>query len=90
MSRLLNLVITASQLSWTTPLTGLRPRAFRALVSQLRCEGADAPMPGRRWSLPLEERVLLAATYWRTNPPVVTAMKYIAAAHPERRSALPR
>jgi len=60
-------VITASQSSWIAPFTGVSPRAFRTLVSQLRREGADAPQPGRPWSLPLEDRVLLVATYWRTN-----------------------
>jgi hypothetical protein len=37
------------------------------LVSQLRREGANTPRPGRPWSLSLEDRVLLVATYWRTN-----------------------
>lgn len=37
------------------------------LVGQLRREGADTPRPGRPWSLSLEDRVLLVATYWRTN-----------------------
>jgi len=60
-------VITASQSSWIAPFTGLSPRAFRTLVSQLRREGADTPRPGRPWSLSLEDRVLLVATYWRTN-----------------------
>ena len=60
-------VITSSQPSWIAPFTGLSPRAFRALVSQLRREGADTPRPGRPWSLSLEDRVLLVATYWRTN-----------------------
>ncbi len=36
-------------------------------MGQLRREGADAARPGRPWSLPLEDRVLLVATYWRTN-----------------------
>lgn len=60
-------VITASQPSWIAPFTGLSPRAFRTLISQLRREGADTPRPGRPWSLLLEDRVLLVATYWRTN-----------------------
>jgi hypothetical protein len=37
------------------------------LARRLRREGADVPRPGRPWSLPLEDRVLLVATYWRTN-----------------------
>jgi hypothetical protein len=33
----------------------------------LRREGADRTRRGRPWSLPLEDRVLLVAAYWRTN-----------------------
>jgi hypothetical protein len=33
----------------------------------LRREGADPVRKGRPWSLPLEDRVLLVAAYWRTN-----------------------
>ncbi|GAA2694529.1 IS5/IS1182 family transposase [Streptomyces lunalinharesii] len=33
----------------------------------VRREDADAVRRGRPWSLPLEDRVLLVATYWRTN-----------------------
>jgi hypothetical protein len=60
-------VITASESSWIAPFTGLSPRAFRTLLTQLRREGADSVRPGRPWSLPLEDRVLLVAAYWRTN-----------------------
>ncbi|MFF5714835.1 transposase [Streptomyces sp. NPDC012756] len=60
-------VITASQPSWITPFTGLSPRCFGTLVTQLRHEGADAVRRGRPWSLPLEDRVLLVTAYWRTN-----------------------
>lgn len=60
-------VITASQPTWITPFTGLSPSVFRRLVGQLRRQGADTPRPGRPWSLTLEDRVLLVATYWRTN-----------------------
>ncbi|GAA3661204.1 transposase [Streptomyces fenghuangensis] len=60
-------VITASESSWIGPFTGLSPRLFRKLVTMLRREGADARRRGRPWSLPLEDRVLLVATYWRTN-----------------------
>ncbi|MEV7082285.1 transposase family protein [Streptomyces sp. NPDC093516] len=60
-------VITASDSSWIAPFTGLSPRAFRTLLTQLRREGADSVRPGRPWSLPLEDRVLLVAAYWRTN-----------------------
>ncbi|GGK74770.1 transposase [Streptomyces flaveus] len=60
-------VITASEPSWIAPFTGLSPRLFGKLVTSLRREGADAVRRGRPWSLPLEDRALLAAAYWRTN-----------------------
>ncbi|WP_406467794.1 transposase [Streptomyces sp. NBC_01594] len=60
-------VITASEPSWIAPFAGLTPRNFGKLVTVLRREGADAVRKGRPWSLPLEDRVLLVAAYWRTN-----------------------
>ncbi|WP_326570012.1 transposase [Actinacidiphila glaucinigra] len=63
----MTVVITASKLSWIAPFTGLSPRCFKKLVTMLRREGADAVRKGRPWSLPLEDRALLVAAYWRTN-----------------------
>lgn len=60
-------MITASKPSWITPFTGLSPRQFGKLVTVLRREGADAVRKGRPWSLPLEDRALLVAAYWRAN-----------------------
>ena len=60
-------VITASEPSWIAPFTGLSPCSFGKLLTSLRREGADATRPGRPWPLPLEDRVLLVAAYWRTN-----------------------
>ncbi|WP_280871723.1 transposase [Streptomyces sp. MJP52] len=60
-------VITASESAWITPFTGLSPRQFGKLVTVLRREGAGAVRRGRPWSLPLEDRALLVAAYWRTN-----------------------
>jgi hypothetical protein len=60
-------VITASEPSWRVPFTGLSPRLLGKLVTVLRPEGADAVRRGRPWSLPLEDRALLVAAYWRTN-----------------------
>ncbi|MFI8007436.1 transposase [Streptomyces sp. NPDC086010] len=60
-------VITASEPSWIAPFTGISPRSFGKLVTALRREGADSPGRGRPWKLPLEDRVLLVAIYWRTN-----------------------
>ncbi|MFD8544762.1 transposase [Streptomyces sp. NPDC059649] len=60
-------VITASRPSWLAPFTGLIPRQFGKLITALRREVADPIRRGRPWSLPLEDRVLLVAAYWRTN-----------------------
>ncbi|MFH8756782.1 transposase [Streptomyces atroolivaceus] len=60
-------VITASQPSWIAPFSGLSPRQFGKLITTLRREGADPVRKGRPRSLPLEDRVLLVAAYWRTN-----------------------
>ncbi|OPF71575.1 IS5 family transposase [Streptomyces antioxidans] len=60
-------VITASEPSWIAPFTGLSPRQFSKLITALRSEGADPVRKGRPWSLPLEDRMLLVAAYWRTN-----------------------
>lgn len=60
-------VITASEPSWIAPFTGLSQRQFDKLITALRREGADPVRKGRSWSLPMEDRVLLVAAYWRTN-----------------------
>ncbi len=60
-------MITASALSWIAPFTGLSPSFFGKLVTALRREGVDEVRRGRPWGLPLEDRVLLVTTYWRTN-----------------------
>ncbi|MFJ3419577.1 transposase [Streptomyces sp. NPDC086082] len=60
-------VITASVPSWIEPFTGLTPRCFAKLVVEVRREHAANQQRGRPWSLPLEDRVLLVAAYWRTN-----------------------
>jgi hypothetical protein len=60
-------VITASEPSWTAPFTGLSPRQFTKLITALRREGTDLVRRGRPLSLPLQDRVLLVAAYWRTN-----------------------
>jgi hypothetical protein len=57
----------SSEPSWIAPFTGLSPRQFGKLITALRREGADPVRKGRPWSLPLEDRVLLVAAYWRTN-----------------------
>ncbi|WP_030615236.1 IS5/IS1182 family transposase [Streptomyces achromogenes] len=60
-------MITASEPSWIGPFTGLSPRQCNKLITALRREGADPVRKGWPWSLPLEDRVLLVAAYWRTN-----------------------
>lgn len=60
-------VITASEPSWIAPFTGVDPRQFNRVVRALRREGADLARQGRPWGIPLEDRVLLVAAYWRTN-----------------------
>ncbi|GAA2147290.1 hypothetical protein J2S68_002249 [Glycomyces algeriensis] len=60
-------VVTASEECWIEPFSGLTPGVFSRLVRQLEREGVNAPRPGRPWSLPLADRILLVAAYWRTN-----------------------
>ncbi|MGY5004330.1 transposase [Streptomyces griseus] len=60
-------VITASEPSWIAPFTGLSPRGFNKLVTVVRHEAVEESRRGRPWGLPLEDRVLLVAAYWRTN-----------------------
>ncbi|WP_344531609.1 transposase [Streptomyces albiaxialis] len=60
-------VITASEPSWIYPFTGLSQRQFGKLLTVLRCQDAAAVRRGRPWGLPLEDRLLLVAAYWRTN-----------------------
>src|SRR6266516_1442662 len=66
-------LITSSRPELIGPFTGLSPRVFRRLVAQVaRRSGprvADGG-PGRQWCLPLADRVLLVATYYRTNLPM--------------------
>lgn len=63
-------VITASRSEWIVPFTCLQPGQFRKLVATVAERGGPVIADGRRgrpWSLQLPDRVLLVATYWRTN-----------------------
>ncbi|PWW60259.1 DDE superfamily endonuclease [Actinokineospora spheciospongiae] len=63
-------VISALNPEWILPFTGLQPAQFRKLVRVVAVWGGDAiadGRPGRQWALCLSDRVLLVATYWRTN-----------------------
>lgn len=52
---------------WVETFTGLRVRQFEGLVRAVRERGGNGPGSGRPWRLPLPERVLLVAVYYRTN-----------------------
>jgi hypothetical protein len=63
-------VISASRWEWIVPFTGLESGQFGKLVRVVALRGGEEiadGRPGRRWALPLADRVLLIATYWRTN-----------------------
>lgn len=63
-------IISASRPEWIVPFTGLQPGQFRKLVRLVAERGGDTiadGRPGRQWRLDLADRVLLVATYWRTN-----------------------
>ncbi len=60
-------MVTASEPGWIGLFSGLGERQFRKLVGVVRRRGGGAPTGGRPWSLPLVDRVLLVAAYWRTN-----------------------
>jgi hypothetical protein len=59
-------VISADDPKWIEPFSGLSESQFARLVALVRRRGGDVQR-GRPWRLPLEDRVLLVATYWRTN-----------------------
>ncbi|MFE2522077.1 transposase family protein [Streptomyces mirabilis] len=52
---------------WVETFTGLRLTQFSRLLKAVRERGGNRTMQGRPWSLPLAERVLLVAVYYRTN-----------------------
>jgi hypothetical protein len=52
---------------WIELFTGLRVPQFRRLVTAVRERGGGGPRIGRPWCLPLPDRVLLVAVYYRTN-----------------------
>ena len=63
-------VLSVSRPELIPVFTGLSVRQFRRLVTVVRRRGgpviADG-RPGRQWCLPLADRVLLVAVYYRTN-----------------------
>ncbi|MEU2074589.1 IS5/IS1182 family transposase, partial [Streptomyces sp. NPDC013489] len=52
---------------WVETFTGLRTDRFVKLVKVVRERGGNGPGGGRPWCLPLPDRVLLVAVYYRTN-----------------------
>ncbi|GHG83586.1 hypothetical protein GCM10018779_66740 [Streptomyces griseocarneus] len=63
-------VVSAQLREFVEVFTGLRPRQVQRLVKAVHRAGGQALDPGRPgcpWSLSLEDRVLLAAMYCRTN-----------------------
>jgi hypothetical protein len=60
-------VISAGRPEWVPVFTGLSMRQFRRLVRIVAGRGGEQTGTGRRWSLPLADRVLLIAVYYRTN-----------------------
>src|SRR6478735_1862472 len=59
-------VISADDPKWIQSFEGLTEVQFATLVALVRRRGGDVQR-GRPWRLSLENRVLLVATYWRTN-----------------------
>ncbi|MEU7206737.1 transposase [Streptomyces sp. NPDC045470] len=59
-------VMSADDPRWIEPFSGLSQSQFEQLVALVRRRGGDVQR-GRPWRLPLADRVLLVATYWRTN-----------------------
>ncbi|GAB7101980.1 hypothetical protein JCM4814A_42020 [Streptomyces phaeofaciens JCM 4814] len=62
----MGVVISADDPKWIEPFSGLTEVQFGRLVALVRRRGGDVQR-GRPWRLTLEDRVLLVATYWRTN-----------------------
>ncbi len=52
---------------WVETFTGLRVDRFGRLLKAVRERGGEGCGWGRPWWLPLAERVLLVAVYYRTN-----------------------
>jgi hypothetical protein len=78
-------VISADDPKWIEPFSGLSESQFARLVALVRRRGGDVQR-GRPWRLPLEDRVLLVATYWRTN----LTLRQVAPLFGESKSAADR
>ena len=60
-------VIRADRPEWVPVFTGLSVGQFQELVRIVAGRGGEQTGVGRRWGLPLADRVLLATVYYRTN-----------------------
>jgi hypothetical protein len=60
-------VISADRPEWVPVFTGLSVPQFGMLVTIAAGQGGQQTGTGRRWGLPLTDRVLLVAVYYRTN-----------------------
>jgi hypothetical protein len=56
-----------SERVWVETFTGLRVEQFGRLLKAVRDRGGNGTLRGWPWSLPLAERVLIVAVYYRTN-----------------------
>ena len=64
------LLLSVSRPELVPLFTGLSVRQFAELVTVVQRRSEDAVTdgrPGRQWCLPLADRALLVATYYRTN-----------------------
>ncbi|TGZ14129.1 hypothetical protein DV517_56120 [Streptomyces sp. S816] len=52
---------------WVETFTGLRMTRFSSLLKVVRERGGNGTLRGWPWSLPLGERVLMVAVYYRTD-----------------------
>ncbi|MYT18917.1 IS5/IS1182 family transposase, partial [Streptomyces sp. SID7760] len=59
--------VLRAEMLWVETFTGLRMDRFGKLVKVVSERGGDGPGGGRPWCLPLADRVLLVAGYYRTN-----------------------
>lgn len=50
---------------WVETFTGLRLEQFERLLKAVRDRGGNGTLRGRPWCLPLAERVLVVAVYYR-------------------------
>ena len=60
-------VIRPDRPEWVPVFTGLSVGQFQELVRIVAGRGGEQTGAGRRWALPLAERVLLTVVYYRTN-----------------------